>query len=336
MAESNAWVQGIEDFGISQYGETGFSMHELIYPRAEDEAPPEPRPRRVSTARRNLLEKRCVEGIVPRHISRLDFIQAIAGAEEDELTTIMCIAFDIVVRECHKDRVIGGDVDSALYVLLRKCREFCVMCGKLKMWVRRKEERMLQRLEDKDKEEGARREKKRKRTRAILMGRIDTKTQGGGVGVSFDSGILRDVVQSTEQKEYEELLEAFGSDLCLDIGRLPEDIYQDTKNIRIGTILCMIAKSKALQRLVCVGKFYAESLGHEYKYAVISKDSLEEFLVLTEILRNAFMTQQTSPGDFVKCIQNMVIRGGVHGFVHDVLCTARNLETERLMIETMV
>jgi hypothetical protein len=139
-----------------------------------------------------------------------------------------------------------------------------------------------------------------------------------------------------EKKEYEELLEIFGSDLLIDIERTPEDLYQDTKNGRVGIILCMVSKSKALQRLVCVGKFYAESMGHEYRYVRIPKDSLDEFLAVTNVLRNAFMTQQTSPGWFVRVIQKMVIRGGVHGFVHTVLNEARRLETIRLSMSSIL
>lgn len=329
------WAQNLEDFGINEYGEFNSMIQEIEKESIETSDPyvnsretEDPEHNRAKRPRRSVVTN--TSGNLFRHASRLDFIQAIVCAKEEELCILMHIVIDIMSRECHKDRVIGGDVELALERMVQKWKSFCIGCGHLKKWIQKKEEEARRRAENRDMEEARERERNRMRTRALLHATQKTGT------ASDPRESLETKESIAEQKEYEELLDVFGSDLLIDIGRTPEDLYQDTKNVRIGIIICMISKSKALQRLVRVGKFCAESLGHEYLYARIPKDSLDEFLAVTSVLRNAFMTQQTSPGWFVRVIQHMVIRGGVHGFVNGVLNVARKLETTRLSMNSVV
>jgi len=313
------WEKNLAEFGIDQSG--GFCNLDIENFRKSDTANTGNKRKRASVP---IVVREERSGGVPRHTYRIDFVQAITCADEEELTTLMHIVIDIVVRECHKDRVIGGDVETALEDLTKKWKEFCRGCTMLEQWIYRKEQEARRKIENREEEEEKKRIRKRQHTRALLL----DKYSSGITGSTEETLLERET--KAERQEYQELLNVFGSDLLIDIKRTPEEVYQDTKNVRIGTILCMISKSKALQRLVCVGKFYAESLGHEYHYIGIPKDSLDEFLAFTNILRNAFMTQQTSPGLFVKCIQKMVVRGGVHGFICDVLGVARKMETIRL------
>lgn len=325
------WERNLAEFGIDPSGL--FFTDDVTEPRI----PPPPPPRSTDDDRKRKREPEPIvvvsearEGsMVKRHTYRLDFIQAIACAQEEELTTLMYIAIDVVVRECHKDRVIGGDVETALEGLTKNWKQFCTGCTMLKAWLHRREEEARRKMESKEEEEAQERVKRRKRTRALLLGKLTELREDSIPGNLWGE-------TNAEKQEYQELLDIFGSDELIDIGRTPEEIYQDTINIRIGTILCMLSRSKALQRLACVGKFYAESLGHEYRYVRIPKDSLDEFLAVTNILKNAFMTQQTPPGLFVRCIQKMVIRGGVHGFITNVLNVSRELETVRLSVTSQL
>ncbi|MHA1684506.1 MAG: hypothetical protein ACTSUE_26445 [Promethearchaeota archaeon] len=333
------WSQDLKDFGINQYGEfrsQSFSNAFSMTPQQPPSPPQHPVVSRVKRPRASTHQKTITKKGVCRQSTRLDFIQAIACANEEELTTLMHIVIDIAVRECHKDRVIGGDVEVALEKMIQKWKEFCVGCNCLKEWIHKKAEEARRKVENKEEEQAIERERKRKRTRAILCSSQESIMAGKGSNVNPVAQGKIERETKAEQREYEELLEIFGSDLLVDIGRTPEDLYQDTKNVRIGVILCMVSKSKALQRLVCVGKFYAESLGHEYQYARIPKDSLDEFLAVINVLKNAFMTQQTSPGWFVRVIQHLVIKGGVHGCVHDVLKPSRKEETIRLSMSSIV
>jgi hypothetical protein len=333
MADGGDWMQQMAEFGIEQHG--GFGGDELT-----QSAPPglslrhgNPSKRKRSEIPKKIVVTRRVSPGVHRHTSRLDFVQAVACADEEELNTLMHIVINVMVRECHKDRVMGGDVEVALEKLMCNWKDFCAKCSQLKEWIRRKREDEKRRLENKEEEEMEERVRKRRRTRALLLaqGPDGNPARGGDPATG-----VREDLSGVGDKEYQELMSVFGSELLIDIGQTPQQVYQDTKNVRIGTILCMVSKSKALQRLACVGKFYAQSLGHEYHYVKIPKESLDEFMAFTNILRNAFMTQQTSPELFVRVVQNLVIRGGVHGCIHKILNVARKQETVRLSLSATI
>ncbi len=319
------WTGTLGNLGFDEYGGASSSFLASLLQSAP--AVVKKVPRAQLTTRQGASKS----GTVCRYVSRFDFIQSIAGADETELNMLMKMALDVVSRECHPDRVIGGEVEKSLCLIAQRWENFCQRCSKLEEWLEKRNRRAREREKTRHVTEEKEREQKRIRTRAILLDRMVPGESRGK-----KKARIRDVVSEHEEEEYKELLETFGSDLLIDIGRTPEDLYRDTKNVRIGTIVCMLGRSKAMQRLACVGKFYSESEGYEYAYRRIPKQSLEEFIAFTDRLRHAFMTGQTSPGNFVKSIRWLVRRGGVHEFVHGVLDPARRLETIRLSVSSTV
>lgn len=309
MEDNDEIYKEMKEFGIDKYDHSFWNIETVGLKRTTEHDENESssttsfEQKEKNETKPFVIHKDCSDGTV-FHEYRLDFIQAINIADEVELNVIMKIAIDISVRESHIDRVVGGEIDRVLGELSVGFNEFCDTCAKLERWIKRKHEETKKNTKPKDKQKCA---------LEILESQ-----------------------KCIEQKEHDDMLKVFGSDLLIDIKKTPEEIYEETKNIRRSVILCLLVHSEALQRLVCVGKFYAPSLGHKYKYVGIPKESLDEFISFMNQLKSAFMTQQTSSGNFVLCIKMMVVKNGVDGFVNNVLKVARKLETDRLSLNSIV
>lgn len=319
-ALSREWETMMEEFGIREHGKfkpEGFMVMNSKPPRALSMTKGKKTGKRTT----NRVKISSSGPFVYTINSRWDFVQSLAGADEMHLNLLMRIFTDIIIRGCCPDRLVDGNVQRHLDAIQARWRAFSEKCQRLETFCRQIRTIEEQKKRDRNEREEEDRKRKRQRVRDLILNR----SSGAYDEESEEEG---ETERNEEEEEEEE--NTFHSDLLREIGRRPSLIYQDTKNIRICVLFCMMAKSKYIQNLVCLGRFVSESMECKLEYVPIPKPSLDELISFTKTLRNSFMTGQSSPLNCVKTLRLLVERGGVHAFRTEILDVARREETKRL------
>ena len=135
-------------------------------------------------------------------------------------------------------------------------------------------------------------------------------------------------VETEQRKEGER--DPCGSDLLREIKRTSQNIYQDTLNIRICLVMCLVAECDAMQRLVRLGSFKSlKRFRCDLNYHPIPEASFDEYLHITKILRTVFLNGQMTAKKFAECLCATTV-SGVHKYIKEVVIPARRLEAQRL------